>query len=85
VELAEVPVQIVGALDVHRRQITFRRLERASGESRRGRISPVARAAVREWLRQFGGLEAEFVFEGTTGWRFVVEEIERAGHRLPSR
>src|SRR5262249_26549540 len=24
---------------------------------------------------------AEFAVEGTTGWRFVVEEIERAGHR----
>jgi transposase len=24
--------------------------------------------------------DGEFVLEGTTGWRFVVEEIERAGH-----
>jgi transposase len=74
-------MQIVGALDVHRRQITFRTLELASGESRRGRISPVARESLREWLEQFEGQEAEFVLEGTTGWRFVVEEIERAGHR----
>jgi transposase len=74
-------MQIVGALDVHRRQITFRTLELASGESRRGRISPVAREALREWLDQFEGREAEFVLEATTGWRFVVEEIERAGHR----
>ena len=74
-------MQIVGALDVHRRQITFRTLELASGESRRGRISPVARDALREWLGQFDGAEAEFVLEGTTGWRFVVEEITRAGHR----
>ena len=74
-------MQIVGALDVHRRQITFRTLELASGESRRGRISPVAREPLREWLEQFEGQEAEFVLEGTTGWRFVVEEIERAGHR----
>lgn len=73
-------MQIVGALDVHRRQITFRTLELASGESRRGRISPVAREPLREWLEQFEGAEAEFVLEGTTGWRFVVEEIERAGH-----
>jgi transposase len=80
-ELEEVPMQIVGALDVHRRQITFRTLELASGESRRGRISPVAREPLREWLRQFAGTQAEFVLEGTTGWRFVVEEIERAGHR----
>jgi transposase len=27
------------------------------------------------------GCEAEFALEWTTGWRFVVEEIERAGHR----
>jgi transposase len=74
-------MQIVGALDVHRRQITFRTLELASGESRGGRISPVAREPLREWLEQFEGREAEFALEATTGWRFVVEEIERAGHR----
>src|SRR5207244_2863834 len=48
---------------------------------RRGRISPGARGPVREWLDQFAGCEAEFALEGTTGWRFVVEEIVRAGHR----
>ena len=74
-------MQIVGALDVHRRQITFRTLEPRSGESRRGRITPVAREPLREWLEQFAAMDAEFVLEGTTGWRFVVEEIERAGHR----
>jgi hypothetical protein len=36
---------------------------------------------VREWLERFAGCDAEFALEGTTGWRFVVEEIERAGHR----
>ena len=74
-------MQIVGALDVHRRQITFRTLELASGESRRGRISPVSRESLRERLEQFEAAQAEFVLEGTTGWRFVVEEIRRAGHR----
>jgi transposase len=74
-------MQIVSALDVHRRQITFRTVELASGESQRGRISPVAREPLRVWLAQFQGADAEFVLEGTTGWRFVVEEIERAGHR----
>jgi transposase len=73
-------MQIVSALDVHRSQITFRTLELASGECRRGRISPAAREPVRVWLEQFAGLQAEFVLEGTTGWRFLVEEIERAGH-----
>ena len=73
-------MQIVGALDVHRRQITFKTLEPASGECSRGRISPAAREPLRQWLERFDGLEGEFVLEGTTGWRFVVEEIERAGH-----
>jgi transposase len=73
-------MQIVSALDVHRGQITFKTLEPASGEGSRGRISPTAREPLREWLERFAGLEAEFVLEGTTGWRFVVEEIERAGH-----
>src|SRR6266496_3548427 len=73
-------MQIVGALDVHRRQITFKTLELASGESSRGRISPAAREPLRQWLERFAGQQGEFVLEGTTGWRFVVEEIERAGH-----
>src|SRR6266545_3479096 len=74
-------MQIVGALDVHRRQITFKTIELATGEVRRGRITPAARQSVREWLAGFAVGEAQFALEGTTGWRFVVEEIERAGHR----
>ncbi len=72
---------IVVALDVHRKQITYKTLDRETGEVERGRLAPAARADVREWLARFAGCEAEFVLEGTTGWRFVVEEIERAGHR----
>src|SRR6266540_7256235 len=71
---------IVVALDVHRKQITYKTLDRETGEVKRGRIAPAARADVREWLARFAGCEAEFVLEGTTGWRFVVEEIERGGH-----
>ncbi len=79
-ELEEALMQIVSALDVHRRQITYKTLDRETGEVRRGRIAPAARSDVRGWLARFAGCEAEFVLEGTTGWRFVVEEIERAGH-----
>jgi transposase len=56
-------------------------LDQQTGELRRGRIAPAARAEVRSWLRQFADCRADFAVEGTTGWRFVVEEIERAGHR----
>src|SRR5438552_14239397 len=72
---------IVVALDVHRSQITYKALDRETGELRRGRIAPATRAEVRGWLGQFAGHAVEFAVEGTTGWRFVVEEIERAGHR----
>ena len=71
---------IVVALDVHRNQITYKALDRETGELRRGRIAPAARAELRAWLGQFAGCQAEFALEGTTGWRFVAEEIERAGH-----
>src|ERR687897_1948735 len=73
-------MQIVGALDVHRRQITHKTLDLTTGDVRRGRLSPANRESVREWLERFRGCEAEFALEGTTGWRFVVEEIVRAGH-----
>src|SRR6266545_693409 len=72
-------MQIVGALDVHRSQITAKTLDLDSGEVRYGRISPVTRESVREWLSRFTPGEAEFALEGTTGWRFVVEEIHAAG------
>jgi transposase len=80
-ELEEVPMRIVNALDVHRRQITYRTLDRESGELCCGQISPVSRATVRQWLGRFDGLaDVHFALEGTTGWRFVVDEIERGGH-----
>ena len=70
-------MQIVGALDVHRRQITHKTLDLATGDVHRGRLSPANRESVREWLERFAGCEAEFALEGTTGWRFVAEEIGR--------
>jgi transposase len=72
---------IVVALDVHRSQVTFKALDRETGELRRGRIAPATRAELRSWLTQFAGHAVEVAVEGTTGWRFVVEEIERAGYR----
>jgi hypothetical protein len=70
-------MQIVGALDVHRRQITFRTLALASGESSRGRISPAAREPLRQWLERFEGLECEFVLEGDH-WLAVRGRGDRA-------
>jgi transposase len=79
-ELEEAPMEIVGGLDLHRSQITFRTVDLRTGELQRGRFFPGARAALREWLDQFeAGSDAQFVLEGTTGWRFAVEEIQRRG------
>jgi hypothetical protein len=80
-ELEEVAMRIVVASDAHRRQITDKAVDRELGEGRRGRIAPATRGAVREWLGRFAGRDAESALERTTGWRFVVEAIERAGHR----
>jgi transposase len=70
---------IVGALDIHRQQITFDWVDHDSGESGRGRISPADRVGFRKWLGQFGDKPIELVVEGCTGWRFVAEECQAAG------
>jgi len=54
-------------------------LDIETGETRRGRIMPGLRETVREFLVPFQGLDAHFALEATTGWRFVAEEIVRAG------
>jgi len=72
-------MRIIGAFDVHRKQITFKWLDTATGEVRRGRIMPALRDNVRQFLVPFKGLDAHFAFEATTGWRFVAEELLRAG------
>src|SRR5262249_7134452 len=75
-------MRIVCALDVHRRQITYAIVDVGSGEVCRGRVSPATRESVRAWVARFEGRdEVQFALEGATGWRFVVEEVERAGHR----
>jgi transposase len=72
---------IVGGLDIHRRQITYDYLDTDSGETRRGQLSPATRLELRAWLARFTGHQADFAFEGTTGWRFVAEEVMDAGFR----
>src|SRR5215218_5515778 len=63
-------MQIVGGLDIHRRQITFDYLDVRNGQSRRGRIAPADRMLLRRWLEaNVSNLPA----------RFAVEELHRAG------
>src|SRR4051794_8074235 len=73
-------MRIVGGLDIHRRQITFDYLDERSGQSRRGRIAPADRQMLRRWLETtVAEAPAAFAVEACTGWRFVVEELQRAG------
>src|SRR3954471_23248149 len=73
-------MRIVGGLDVHRRQITFDYLDEDTGQQRRGRIAPADRMLLRRWLKTTReGAPAAFAVEACTGWRFVVEELQRAG------
>jgi transposase len=73
-------MSIVGAFDVHRRQLTFDYLDTVTGEVRRGRILPADRQQLRAWLTRFDGHhDVHFALEGCTGWRYVVEELSAAG------
>lgn len=62
-------MRIICALDVHRKQITYKWLDTESGEVKRGHITPVTREEVRGWLSRFQGLDAHVALEAPTGWR----------------
>ena len=51
-------MSIVGAFDVHRRQLTFDYLDTVTGEVKRGRVLPADREHLREWLGRFAGCDA---------------------------
>jgi transposase len=73
-------MSIVGAFDVHRRQLTSGYLDTVTGEVKRGRVVPADREHLRAWLARFGGQEdAHFALEGCTGWRYVAGELAAAG------
>jgi transposase len=72
-------VAIIVGFDVHRGQITFDALDGASGEVTTGRIRPADRQGLRRFLERWQGEQVEAAVEATTGWRFVVEELQRAG------
>lgn len=73
---------IVMAFDQHREQITFDALDSETGEVSRGRIRPADRLGFRRWLERWQGQELEVALEATTGWRFLVEELQRVGARV---
>ncbi len=70
---------IVMGLDQHRAQITADWLDTETGETGRARVAPAHRDGVREFLDRFAGQQLEVALEATTGWRFVVEELQAVG------
>jgi hypothetical protein len=79
-ELEEVPMSIVGGLDIHRQQLTFDYVEQETGRWERGRIVPADREHLAGWLARFTGTEpVAFAVEAGTGWRYVAEEMRTAG------
>src|SRR3954471_11052667 len=66
-------------LDQHRAQITADWLNTETGEVGRARLTPAHRDGVRQFLGRFAGQRLEVALEATTGWRFVVEELQAVG------
>jgi transposase len=76
----EVPVSIVGGLDVHRRQITFDWVGRATGQAQRGQITPATREG---WA---GGWRSCQTITGVRGGGvhgLAVRGRGAAGRRVP--
>lgn len=71
---------VLMGLDQHRAQIAAEWLDAETGEISRRRIRPADREGLRRFLSQFEGKRLEAALEATTGWRFVVEELQAAGH-----
>ncbi len=80
-ELKEVPMAIVGGLDLHRDQITFDYIDTATGEVHSGRVLTACRETLRGFLAGLGTTDADFVLEGCTGWWYVADELAAAGMR----
>ena len=66
-------------LDQHRAQISAEWIDAITGEISRARVAPAERDGVRKFLARFAGQDLEVALEATTGWRFVVEELQRIG------
>jgi transposase len=75
-------MSIVGGLDIHRKQLTFDWVDEQNGKWERGRIAPADRQHLADWLTRFDPAAVgpvEFAMEGCTGWRYIAEEMAKAG------
>jgi transposase len=75
-------MSIVGGLDIHRKQLTFDWVDEQNGKWEHGRIAPADREHLAGWLTRFDPATAgpvAFAMEGCTGWRYIAEEMAKAG------
>ena len=75
-------MSIVGGLDIHRKQLTFDWVDEQNDKWERGRISPADREHLADWLTRFDLVltgPMAFAMEGCTGWRYIAEEMAKAG------
>jgi hypothetical protein len=72
-------VSLVMGIDQHRAQVSAEWIDTITGEVSRARVAPADRAAIRKFLAGFKGQALEVALEATTGWRFLVEELDRVG------
>jgi transposase len=75
-------VTIVMGLDQHRAQITAEWIDTSTGEVSRTRIASADRDRVRRFAARFRDQKLEVALEATTGWRFVVEELQTIGAQV---
>ena len=75
---------IVGAFDVHRKQLTFDYVDTDSGRVVRGQLAPADRPRLAAWLAErFGDVDdVTFTVEACTGWWYVADELRRAGVKV---
>jgi len=67
-------------LDIDRKQLTFDWVDEPNGKWERGRIAPADREHLADWLTRFDGVgPVGFAMEGCTGWRYIAEEMSKAG------
>jgi hypothetical protein len=80
-ELEEVPNVDRRRLDIHRKQLTFDWVDEQNGKWERGRIAPADREHLADWLTRFDPAvgPVAFAMEGCTGWRYIAEEMSKAG------
>jgi hypothetical protein len=75
-------MSIVGGLDIHRKQLAFDWVDEQNDKWERGRISPADREHLADWLTRFDPATSgpvAFAMEGCTGWRYIAEEMDKAG------